>query len=103
MKNVVKLEHYYSPRELERTVGRFLEHYNDRRLHEALQNVTPADVYYGRQATILSRRERIKQATLKRRKRMNRRAAWDNQPAGKCLVRNGPRGLDYSDDEQTRA
>jgi len=42
---------------------------------EALQNVTPADVYYGRQATILSRRERIKRATLKRRKRMNQRAA----------------------------
>jgi putative transposase len=75
MKNVVKLEHYYSPWELERAIGRFVEHYNHRRLHEALQNVTPADVYYGRQATILSRRERIKQATLKRRKRMNRRAA----------------------------
>ena len=75
MKNVVKLDHYYSPWELERAIGRFVEHYNDRRLHEALQNVTPADVYYGRQATILSRRERIKQATLKRRKRMNRRAA----------------------------
>jgi putative transposase len=75
MKNVVKLEHYYSPWELQRAIGRFVEHYNDRRLHEALHNVTPADAYYGRQATILSRRERIKQATLKRRKRMNRRAA----------------------------
>lgn len=75
MKNVVKLEHYYSPWELQRAIGRFVEHYNHRRLHEALQNVTPADVYYGRQTTILSRRERIKQATLKRRKRMNRRAA----------------------------
>jgi len=75
MKNVVKLEHYYSPWELERAIGRFVEHYNHRRLHEALHNVTPVDVYYGRQATILSRRERIKQATLKRRKRMNRRAA----------------------------
>ena len=75
MKNVVKLEHYYSPWELERAIGRFVAHYNDRRLHEALQNVTPADVYYGRQATILARRERIKQTTLKRRKRMNRRAA----------------------------
>jgi putative transposase len=75
MKNVVKLEHYYSPWELERAIGRFVAHYNDRRLHEALQNVTPADVYYGRQATILARRERIKRATLKRRKRMNQRAA----------------------------
>ena len=35
-------------------------------------------VYYGRQAMILSRRERIKQATLKRRKRMNRRARRDH-------------------------
>jgi transposase-like protein len=75
MKNVVKLEHYYSPWELERAIGRFVEHYNYRRLHEALQNVTPADVYYGRQAVILARRERIKRATLKRRKRMNQRAA----------------------------
>jgi len=55
MKNVVKLEHYYSPWELQRAIGRFVEHYNHRRLHEALHNVTPADVYYGRQATILSR------------------------------------------------
>jgi hypothetical protein len=47
MKNVVKLEHYYSPWALERAIGRFVEHYNARRLHEALQNVTPADVYYG--------------------------------------------------------
>ena len=75
MKNVVKLENYYSPWELERAIGRFVEHYNERRLHEALHNVTPADVYYGRQATILSRRERIKRATLKRRSRMNQRAA----------------------------
>jgi len=75
MKNVVKLDVYYSPWELERAIGHFVEQYNHRRLHEALQNVTPADVSYGRQATILARRERIKRATLKRRKRMNRRAA----------------------------
>lgn len=61
--------------ELERALGRFVEQYNNRRLHESLQNVTPADVYYGRQATILSHRERIKRATLKRRKRINQRAA----------------------------
>ena len=56
-------------------IERFGAHYNHHRLHEALQNVTPADVYYGRQATILSRRQRIKRATLKRRRQMNRRAA----------------------------
>ena len=53
----------------------FVEHYNHRRLHEALQNVTPADVYEGRQATILDRGARIKRETLARRKRENLSAA----------------------------
>ena len=43
--------------------------------HEGLQNVTPADVYAGRQAAILDRRARIKRETLARRKRENLRAA----------------------------
>jgi putative transposase len=73
LKNVVKLEHYYSPWELERAIARFVEDYNDRRYHESLQNVTPADVYFGRQASILVRRERIKQRTLQRRRRENLR------------------------------
>ncbi len=42
MKNVVKLEHYYTPWELERAVARFVAHYNHRRVHESLCNVTPA-------------------------------------------------------------
>jgi putative transposase len=75
MKNVVKLDLYYSPWELERAIGRFVEHYNYRRLHESLQNVAPAAVYEGRQVTILDRRARIKRATLARRKRENLRVA----------------------------
>ncbi len=71
MKNVVKLEHYYAPWELERAVARFVEHYNHRRVHESLCNVTPADMYAGRQQAILRRRERIKRETLERRKREN--------------------------------
>ena len=47
MKNVVKLEKYYSPWELDRAIARFVDDYNHRRLHEALDNVTPADVYEG--------------------------------------------------------
>ena len=75
MKNVVKLDVYYSPWELERAIGRFVEHYNHGRLHESLQNVTPADVYEGRQAAILDRRARIKRETLARRKKENLHAA----------------------------
>jgi len=71
MKNVVKLEKYYSPWELERAIARFVDHYNHRRLHEALENVTPADVYEGRRPAILARRERIKRRTLAQRKREN--------------------------------
>jgi transposase InsO family protein len=71
----VKLDVYYSAWELERAIGHFVEQYNHRRLHEALQNVTPADVYEGRQATILDRRARIKRETLARRKRDNLTAA----------------------------
>ena len=74
LKNVVKLDQYYAPCEVERTVGRGVEDDNHRRYHESLQNVTPADVYFGRQAAILSRRERTKQRTLQRRKRENLRA-----------------------------
>ncbi len=75
MKNVVKLDVYYSPWELERGIARFVEHYNHRRLHEALHNVTPADMYEGRQVVILDRRARIKRETLARRKRENLRVA----------------------------
>ena len=71
MKNVVKLETYYSPWELERAVARFVDDYNHRRLHEALDNVTPADVYEGRRPAILARREQIKRRTLAQRKREN--------------------------------
>ena len=71
MKNVVKLETYYSPWELERAIARFVDDYNHRRLHEALDNVTPADVYEGRRPAILARREQIKRRTLAQRKREN--------------------------------
>ena len=75
MKNEVKLDNYYSPGQLERAIARFVEYYNHRRYHESLANVTPADMYYGRQRTILTQRDRIKQRTLAKRKRENLRRA----------------------------
>ena len=76
LKNVVKLENYYMPWEIDRAIARFVEHYNHRWYHETLDNVTPADVYFGRRQEILSHRERIKRETLAQRKRGNLRAAY---------------------------
>ena len=68
MKNVVKLHHYYMPEELEAALKDFVEYYNHQRYHESLQNLTPADVYYGRGEMILHERKRIKMETLKQRR-----------------------------------
>lgn len=68
MKNVVKLQHYFFPWELERELSKFVDNYNNRRYHESLQNVTPADVFFGRQKEILTARETIKQKTLEARR-----------------------------------
>jgi putative transposase len=75
MKNVVRLENYYNPWELERAVARFVNYYNHERLHEAIGNVTPDDMYHGRQREILTNREKIKCLTLQRRKKENLRNA----------------------------
>lgn len=71
MKNGVKLENSYSPWELERAIARFVDDYNHRRLHEALDNVTPADAYEGRRGAILTRRAQINRRTLQQRRREN--------------------------------
>ncbi len=69
MKNVVKLQHYYFPWELEAAVRDFVAYYNNGRYHESLDNVTPADVYFGRQYAVLSERAKIKQLTMRKRKK----------------------------------
>jgi putative transposase len=69
MKNVVKLEHYYFPWELEAALRDFVAYYNNERYHESLKNVTPADVYFGRQYKIITEREKIKERTMRNRKK----------------------------------
>ena len=53
MKNVVKLNHFYHPEELIQALNEFVENYNNNRYHESLNNLTPADVYFGRSDKIL--------------------------------------------------
>jgi len=45
------LEHYYLPDDLERQIKAFIDNYNHRRYHESLNNLTPADVWFGRGQT----------------------------------------------------
>lgn len=68
LKNRILLENYYLPGDLERQIEAFVEHYNHVRYHESLNNLTPADVYFGRAETILAERERIKRATIANRR-----------------------------------
>ena len=71
IKNVINLQHYYLPGELEHEFEQFVEYYNNHRYHESLDNLTPADVYYGRKWRCLSLREMIKRETLRARKAFN--------------------------------
>jgi hypothetical protein len=73
MKNVVKLQHYYFPWELEQETSKFVDHYNHHRYHESLNNVTPADVFYGQQREILTARDIIKRKSMAERRRLNQR------------------------------
>ena len=68
LKNRILLEHYYLPGDLERQVAAFVAHYNHARYHESLDNLTPADVYFGRAETLLLERERIKRQTIANRR-----------------------------------
>jgi len=73
MKNIVKLEHYFSPDELRAKLAEFVDYYNNERYHEALGNVTPADVYFGRAEQIKMQRQEMKMKTLKERRETNRK------------------------------
>lgn len=68
MKNMIKLGNYCSPDELRQVIGAFVNYYNNHRYHEALDNLTPADVYFGRGSEILQRRKETKLKTLQERR-----------------------------------
>ena len=71
MKNVVKLEKYYSPWELERAVARFVDDYKPSAVARSVGERDTGRVYAGRRPAILARREQITRRTLAQRKREN--------------------------------
>jgi len=68
MKNVIKLDNYYSPEELEKSLAEFIEYYNNERYHESLDNLTPADVFFGRDYEIRNQRKETKYQTMRQRR-----------------------------------
>ena len=75
LKNRVLLENYYLPGDLENQIGAFVAYYNHRRYHESLGNVTPADVYFRRDAPIKERRKQIQNITIQNRRLNHQRQA----------------------------
>ena len=75
LKNRILLENYYLPGDLEARIDAFVAYYNHRRYHESIDNLTPADVYFGRGQTILLERERIKRKTIQNRRLLHNRQA----------------------------
>ena len=72
LKNRILLENHYLPGALEAAIETFVDHYNHRRVHESLGNVTPADAYFGRAPAILKERRRIKEETIRQRRLLNK-------------------------------
>ena len=68
LKNRILLENYFLPGELERQIEGFVEHYNHQRYHESLDNVTPADAYFGRAQSIIQQHEMIKRQAIEYRR-----------------------------------
>ena len=68
LKNRILLDNYYLPGDLDRQIDAFVEHYNHARYHESIDNLTPADVYFGSAEAILAERKRIKRTTIANRR-----------------------------------
>jgi putative transposase len=64
LKSLLCLENFYFPWQLEQAIAAFIDHYNNHRYHEALDNVTPADRYFGRSTQLLDQRAALKRRTL---------------------------------------
>jgi putative transposase len=71
MKNIVNLQNYFFPTALETEIASFVNYYNHQRYHESLDNLTPADVYFGRAKEVLTKRDQVKRQTMQQRRLQN--------------------------------
>ncbi len=73
-----RLDDYYSPAELEARISEWVDHYNNQRYHEAIDNVTPGDRFFGRDKEILEQRQRTKTETMSQRREIYRLFLMNN-------------------------
>ncbi len=72
MKNIILLDNYYLPMELEVQIVQWVDYYNNKRYQESLGNITPRDKYLGREDEIFTTRRKIKKETINKRRKANR-------------------------------
>ncbi len=82
MKNLILLDHYYAPSELNERIREWVDYYNHQRYHEAIDNVTPADRFYGRDHIVLERRGKVRRETMRVRRELYRLATMESLPNG---------------------
>lgn len=74
LKNRVLLKNYSLLGDLQASIEAFVTRYNHERYHDSLNNVTPADIYFGRDKINLLEKERIKRQTFETQRLQHRHA-----------------------------
>lgn len=69
MKNIILLDNYYLPQELEARIGEWVDYYNNQRYHESLGNITPSEKYAGLENKIFKERKKVKERTMRLRRK----------------------------------
>ena len=67
---MISFRKYKSSEELEKALEEFVNRYNNKRYHESLKNLPPADVYFGRSEQILEKRRQIKSDSIRKRRQL---------------------------------
>ncbi len=70
MKIVLLQDNHFSTEDLEKDIRAWVDYYNNERYHESLNNLTPADIYFGRAEQRLRERADIKRKTMEERRRI---------------------------------
>ena len=82
MKGEVTLVVHTSRDQLREALSRFVDYYGRERYHEALRNVTPDDVYFGRRKAILRSRRQLQIRALVARGEHYRRTMRNTETTG---------------------